>query len=335
MKLFNCICCGSDDYKTLPYNNKGYAVLKKQDNIFAGLKILSCNSCGFSNTYPLLDEEKIVNFYKKSYSKPGTIHAVGWEQRFMNYRKELSSRAVAHVNLIKTFKDILNIHDILEIGPGDGSVKKYFDVSGKNINYYVFEEDETKFQLLKKLNANFISNESGNFFKEELANKFDLTIMSHALEHFQNNKILNIVNDVYKMTSDNGVFLIEVPSVDFRKDSLEENHSPHLSFFSQDALRNLLEKTDFQIAFMCEVGSQKQKTRNNNTFSKLKECLKDYYLLMTIYRSLKSIQNLTKILFYNIYYTFFSNAIDHIKSDFFDYGSNRDSIRCLLVKKHK
>ena len=234
--------------------------------------------------------------------------------------------------MIKTFKDISNVHNVLEIGPGYGSVKKYFNISGKNINYYVFEEDETKFKLLKKLNACIVPNGSGNFFKDKLANKFDITIMSHSLEHFQNDKILNILNDVYKMTSDNGVFLIEVPSDDFRVDSLEENHSPHLSFFSQDALKKLLEKTDFQIVFISEVGSQKQKTLNNNKLLKLKIRLKNYYILITVFRFLKSILNLTKILFYNIYYTFFSNTNSHIKSSFFDYGSNRDSIRCLLVK---
>ena len=124
MTLSNCTCCGSHQYKILPYNNKGYAVLDEESNIFSNLKILSCTECGFSHSYPPLCEKKITTFYKKSYSKPGTIHAVSWQDRFMNYKKAVSTRSVAQLNLVMMFKDINNINSVLEIGPGFGDIKK-------------------------------------------------------------------------------------------------------------------------------------------------------------------------------------------------------------------
>ena len=154
--------------------------------------------------------------------------------------------------------------------------------------------------------------------------------MSHSLEHFQYNQILFILRNVYKMTRKDGLFLIEVPCENFNKSSLHENHSPHLSFFTIEAFRNLIKKTGFQIVYISEVGPNRSTLIKNE--NKFKENFRKYKLFVTIYKFLMSVTNLINILLGNLYFRFFSNSMELIKSSESEIGTGRVSIRCLLCK---
>ena len=268
IKNFKCACCGNTDYSRHNYNNYGYKLLTEKNNLFHNLDILCCNFCGFAHAYPLLDESKISDFYRKFYSSKDTIHSVSWESNFKYYSKKFSPRAFAQFNLLRTFVDFSTLNNVLEIGPGEGPIAKIFKLMGKHISYHVYEEDLTSIKRLKKLNAIFLENTNGAFLNNEYLDKFDITIMSHSLEHFQYNQVLVVLNNIYKMSRKDGLFLIEVPCENFSSSSLFENHSPHLSFFTIEAFRNLIKKTGFQIVYIGEVGPEK------NTFLKKKLNLK-------------------------------------------------------------
>jgi hypothetical protein len=333
-EYFKCICCDNDEYKILSYNNYGYRNLENQKrNIFLNLSIHLCNKCGFSSSYPLIDQNDLNEFYNRDYSSAGSIHATGWEDKVINYKNRISWRYLSQLFLVKSFRDIINIHNVLEIGPGYCEGKKTLDRMKWNGEYYVFEEDYTKYDLIKRHKIQILKNQKDNYFIESFSNKFDLTIMSHSLEHFQSFQILEIINSIYKMSKNNGMFLIEVPSDDFRFDELEVNHSPHLCFFSVQSFKSLIEKTKFKIIFLNQVGGIKinmpyQKPNPSN----LKILLKNIKSVMVMIRILRSIQKITRILVNNIAYYFFTNY-SGLFSDNFNYGKGREGIRCLLIKE--
>ena len=327
-----CICCDSIQMKSFKYNNYGYTKLKCQENLFNNLEIKCCANCGFSFSYPNLIESDLSHFYNFNYSAPGTLHSVSWDMKFANYKKRITPRAVAQINLVKVFKDINEIKNVLEIGPGEGDIAKYFKLSKRNISYYVYEQDKSKYKFLKKLGANFLEAEPGSFYKKRYSDKFDFTIMSHSLEHFQSYQILKILNDIFQMTKKGGVLLIEVPNENFSKHSKNQNHAPHLSFFNLDSLKKLIEKTNFDILFIGEVGPKIKTLAHPNKIITIKNKYRKFALLVKTFRFMRSIINLIKILFKNLYYIFFSNSSSIINSENLNYGKDRIFLRCLLVR---
>jgi cyclopropane fatty-acyl-phospholipid synthase-like methyltransferase len=330
IKNFKCVCCGNTKCNFHNYNNYGYKLLSDENNLFNDLNILCCNICGFAHASPLLEENKITDFYRRFYSSKGTIHSVSWESNFRNSKKKFSPRAFAQINLLRAFIDFSKLNNVLEIGPGEGSIAKLFKLMGIRISYHVYEEDLSCIKRLKKLNSIFLENTNGLFLNNKYLDKFDITIMSHSLEHFQYNQILFILRNVYKMTRKDGLFLIEVPCENFNKSSLHENHSPHLSFFTIEAFRNLIKKTGFQIVYISEVGPNRSTLIKNE--NKFKENFRKYKLFVTIYKFLMSVTNLINILLGNLYFRFFSNSMELIKSSESEIGTGRVSIRCLLCK---
>ena len=295
---FKCICCESNDYSILDYNNYGYKILEiKGNNIFHNLSIYLCKECGFSNAFPIIKEKELNEFYNLNYSATDTMHSVTWEEKFRNYKKYFAWRYLSQIYLVKTFKDILSIHNVLEIGPGNCEGKRTFDRMNCDVNYYVFEEDYSKYELIKKNKIQLLEKQKDHFFIEKYANKFDLTIMSHSLEHFQFHQIIEILNSIYKMTKNRGVFLIEVPCDDFRFDEVRVNHSPHLCFFTVQSFQKIIKKTKFRIIFLNEYGGIKNNRPYEEVYpSSLKNKLKSIKSLLRAVRLLKSLKNLIKII---------------------------------------
>jgi hypothetical protein len=331
-KTMRCICCGSDQLTEMTYNNYGYQLLKGDENIFNNLSIYNCHNCGFSFSYPLIDKDDLINFYNSNYSAEQMLHAVSWENKFVYNKKRISPRYFCQLLLIGLFKNYETMHNILEIGPGGIKGYQTFRMMGNKAKYYVFEEDSTKYDIINKQNINILTPSSDSFFIKEYENSFDLTLMSHSLEHFQYNKILSIIDDICSMTAIGGVLMIEVPSENYLIDERDVNHSPHLCFFTIDSLRNLILKTKFDIIYIEECGPRKMNKAYSQQSSIVKDKLKTIWIIYSLVKLFKSLKTLFKIIIDNIYFNIFSNFDEILESEEYKYGKNRSSIRCLLKK---
>jgi len=327
-----CICCDSDQFTEMDYNYYSYQKLKGEENIFNNLLIHICHNCGFSFSYPLIDKHNLINFYNLNYSSEGTLHAVSWEDKFVINTKRISPRYFCQLLLIGLFKDSETIHKILEIGPGGIKGHQAFRKLGNKAKYYVFEEDLSKHDIINNQNINILTPPGDSFFIKEYENSFDLTLMSHSLEHFQYNKIRSIIDDIYSMTAIGGVLMIEVPSENYLIDERDVNHSPHLCFFTIDSLRNLILKTKFDIIYIEECGPRKMNKAYSQNSSIVKDKLKAIWIIYSLVKLFKSLKNLFKIIIDNIYFNIFSNFDEILQSEEYKYGKNRCSIRCILKK---
>jgi len=85
-----------------------------------------------------------------------------------------------------------------------------------------------------------------------------------------------------------------------------------------------------QIIYIGEVGPKRSTFLKKE--NKFKEYFRKYKIFVTIYKFLMSVANLMNILLGNLYFRFFSNSMDLIKSNESEMGTGRVSIRCLLRK---
>lgn len=333
MKL-KCVCCGNLNNYYINYNNYGYEILKKSnEDIFKDLKIHVCQNCGYGWSYPIIENIKLTEFYKTKYSAEGTMHAWSWPQKFVDNKNAISIRYVSQFNLITLFKDKDSIKKILEIGPGQLEGKMTADLLGFKSDYFVFEEDNSKNNLIISNNVKRLNQHEGKFLLKEYSNKFDLVIMSHVLEHFQFDKILETINDIYEMLSSGGCFLIEVPNNDFRNIQADIDHSPHLSFFSQSSFKNLINQTKFKVLFSSSKGNMINKSPYvKPILSGLKKKLKKVFMLKSLVRFLRNLFLFFKIIIKNIENKFFFRKKIYLRSAQFNYANDRQSIVILLVK---
>ena len=327
-----CICCDSNQFTEMDYNYYSYQILKGEENIFNNLLIHICHNCGFSFSYPLIDKHDLINFYNLNYSSKGTLHAVSWEEKFVINTKRINPRYFCQLLLIGLFKDSETIHNILEIGPGGIKGYQAFRKLGNKAKYYVFEEDLSKHDIINKQNINILTPPGDSFFIKEYENSFDLTLMSHSLEHFQYNEIKSIIDEIYMMTAIGGVFMVEVPSENYLTDERDVNHSPHLCFFTIKSLKELISKTKFDILYIEECGIKKMNKPFSYKSSIFKQKLKKIRMIYFLIRLLQSLKNLFKIIIDNIFYNIFSNFDEILQSEEYKYGKNRSSIRCILKK---
>ncbi len=96
--------------------------------------------------------------------------------------------------LIKSY----SFSNVLDIGTGAGKAAEYF----KSYNKFVTTLDRGDYHKYKP-------DLSGDFMDLEIERKFDLTWVSHVLEHIPN--IQNFLKKISDVTKDNGIICITVP----------------------------------------------------------------------------------------------------------------------------
>lgn len=193
--------------------------------------INSCNAC--KNSFRFNSSIEIKEVYKKGIAMPNPL------------ANQLRNKH--HYNFIDTNIGFSNIHNILEIGSGSGSLIRYIRKRNKNIKLTVIEPGIAFVKRLRKIENvtvlnDFIENVKVNNFK------FDLIIMSHVLEHLENpHQTLKYIYDNF-LTS-KGYLYIDIPNKDYElRNIFGAVVAPkiHLFFFDGIGIINLLKDIGFK-----------------------------------------------------------------------------------------
>ena len=321
MNHSTCAVCGSNFVSGISYRNKW-------SELFNNKKILVCNTCGFGRIEPKIDSEIIIDFYKNIYRSKISPHHVDFSKKLSNqffYR----SKSISQLLLGRQYLQYKKKYNFLDIGAGLGksfiSAKEFFH---GNVNIYAIEEDKAAKNYYQKNFKEVTISKSITDFKEFI----DIVLMSHSLEHFDIDDMKQLFKDIHNSMNDKGIMIIEVPHADFRDKDYEKNRpkdTPHLSFFSLESLRKLVESFDFEICFIDTAGPLledlhlQDSPNKHRTVSFLRKVLKRLHLHSILARLKRNIY--LKIREYlgrdKLYY-----------HDNFQYRGNRTFLRCILRK---
>ena len=288
--MTNCLICNNDEMISFDYPNaKNY--------IFKNSNITVCRKCAFGKLDKELDFRKLNQYYQEIYGSVAQRDKYSTGKEYFQEPSKMykKARSLSQINLLKRFKKINLIENVLEIGPGLGTFCYLLKKKNNNIKYSAIEFEKKAIEHMKFLKVKVFKS-----LDEAENNYFDLIVTSHTLEHYQSNELLNNVNQYYKKLKKNGLILLEVPLVDFVYNydfQKKQEHEPHTLFFSLNSISNLFKKNNFDLLFINSVGDFCYKSQ-----------------------------------LFTFFYKIQSHLISKNLS-FFEYGGNRRCLRAILKKK--
>lgn len=240
-----CPACGASHLTTTPYINRTVPGV-----FFDTLSIHVCADCGFGFSLPFIGVKELSDFYRSKYRSEDSSHYSpkgGAADSF-------SSRAASQLLLAKTFRDFVPGEEFLEIGPGGNATIIAARELLPGTKCIAVEPDSFSQDSIRRAGGEAIEAVFSAEPLRELADrKFGLVIMSHVLEHYNASDLPAVLNNIRTLLSDEGIFLCEVPGVEVRNQPGYED-TPHLSFFSETALRGILEKSGLEVIFCSGTG---------------------------------------------------------------------------------
>lgn len=197
-----------------------------------------CMDCSYVGQHPLIDPDVLSEMYKDSYREGDTVP----EEYLKIHNKNVVEKSKYLDNLLQSKRG----GRLLEIGSAAGllinEIKKYgYDVYGIEPT-----EKYAKYSV-EKLGLNV---KTGLFKKGLYPEKnFDVILLIQTLEHIPDPKSTLI--NIYDNLKEDGLFYVEVPNV-LAYDNLGWFAAPHVSSFSLNVLRHLLELSSFSVVFIEE-----------------------------------------------------------------------------------
>ena len=256
-----CICCDNNElnyFKNIKYTTFGSMNYPKEMH---DIEIKYCKNCTFSFCFPFINKSRLNLYYEKYYNGK-SLKSNNSDKDFFVRNLFYDPRSISQIFLIKKFFNFKN-KKILDIGSGSSIFYLQLNrTEDKNIEKYIIEpqiinKDWYDYNNIKTLNANILEK-----MPTDLHNKFDLITMSHSLEHFNSSDIPKIITNIMFMLKKGGLFFIEVPNANLKKYQFSnENMQPHLSFFTTDSIKQLLERNFFNILFVKTFGENQFRSR--------------------------------------------------------------------------
>ncbi|MFH1591766.1 MAG: class I SAM-dependent methyltransferase, partial [Candidatus Woesearchaeota archaeon] len=248
MEYVKCNLCNSKDYRQL--FSAGDSNLTKQ-GMFS---VVRCRDCGLVYMNPRLTKESMAQFYPATYYK--------LEKSESSYLSSILKDKCNIKEMIRSCHKIERLKEkgkILDVGCGRGDFLNYMRARGWET--YGVESTEIAARHCREvqgLNVFYGELLEANFH----ANHFDVVRLGHVLEHVQNPR--EILQEINRILKPEGLLVISVPNIDsyeakiFRENWYMLDLPRHLYHFSLKTLKDILEKTKFQIIYF---------TRNYDLFA--------------------------------------------------------------------
>lgn len=219
----SCLCSSS--------NKKN---LFKLDRYNLSTSVCLCKDCGLVYSDLTLPDDEM----KKFYSSDAYRYFYNYIDKGLKNKSNHSSSFIEDIHDIHGINNSLSLicenylHKknelILEFGSGYAQLSRSLPVKGKLI---AIDYSKNAVNFLRKLNIE--AYQGGIKILGKINKKFDLIILSHVVEHFQDfNKELK---EILKYLKDDGLVYIEVPNLD-NKYNLDQIQNAHNYYFTTNTL---------------------------------------------------------------------------------------------------
>lgn len=327
MEVSKCRICSSSCLEQIDYLN-----IQKHP-FFNERKIIFCCECGFGQIYPGIKKESLDDFYENYYRSPKSDMWIDFSTKKLN-RNLVDYRSLSQLLLGRQFLKVKEAYNFLDIGAGSGSSLLSAKNILKNSNLSVIEANEEAKEYYKRgFDAISVFNDL-----DEFRGTADVVLVSHLLEHLDIEGVCSLLDKLGQKLEEGAIIIIEVPNINLRDEFIRQNRFndvPHLCFFSMQSLKKLINKTKFELCFINTAGQL-----NIEAYSKranelrIKGFSRQGRFNRYIKSGLKRIAGRTGLL--NAL-TNINSCISGHKSNFYDninfqYGGERDLIRCVLRK---
>jgi len=219
----SCLNCSSTNHKIL-FANDRYGL---------NIKTVLCKKCGLMFLTPRMTQNSADFFYKSD-----LYRNIYLDDKFGDLDKATNKIwEDFEKNPKKPFFDIINslnlkYHSVCEVGAGNGSGLKLFQLAGKDA--FGYEPSEFLSNFAKKKGINII-----NGFIDNVKGEYDLLVMIHVLEH-----LTNPINVLKKLRKHIKKYLfIEAPGSITKFQSI---HIAHNFYFSLNTLSQIVTKCGFK-----------------------------------------------------------------------------------------
>lgn len=223
--------------------NKHYGkVLDKKD----GVKVIDCQSCGFTHVFPFPTEEDLKKFYEQEFYQHERPNY------FVETKEDLPWWMATYSNYYKLFEKLTKGRTLLDIGSGPG----HFLSCGKKRGWKVLGIEPSPMAAIYSNKRKLTT--VNDFFRYDKSKKLGLFDVVHAalvLEHVPDPT--GFINDMKKMLKKNGLVAIFCPN-DYNplQNILRKKHGfqpwwvvprHHLNYFNPESMKNLLIKLGFEV----------------------------------------------------------------------------------------
>jgi hypothetical protein len=174
------------------------------------------------------------------------------------YKYYYPSRIISLIVLAKFFINFLPNDSIIDIGCDYGDSFYVINKIISKIKFTAAESNKKTYASLKRLGVTkIVKNLQSRSIKNK---KYKLIIASHIIEHLNGLDVKSFLLNTKKIIENKGYLLIEVPFDDLLQNKNKPiDHSPHLSFFSIESLRNVMKHAGYKIIYCNYIGQNRDK----------------------------------------------------------------------------
>lgn len=295
MTKVECPACASIDIDSCPPG-------EEQKVSFDSVKSLrGCRDCGLVFAYPMPSEGALERYYKGQYAKDFRP-AVWADFTYHSYRV-----AKSRIQLISRYISLEDSLRSLDIGAGNAIFGKTLKERAPNIIYDAVEPSEA----LRKGWGDWVTNAYASLYDAE-KEKYGLITVSQVLEHV--NRPLHFLQHVSEYLVNDGILFLEVPH---RDDLYKHWVGPHILFWEERSLRNVLGKAGMDVIFCKSAGMRRDEAKRFLAkSSKIRKAKDPWYWAVLINKALGVVGVKKRF-----------NTFKKFQSD--TYGGDRQWLRCV------
>lgn len=230
-----CPVCSDDKIlRSFPYKANSDLLRAKHVNI--------CGHCFLGFISPFPSEEDWIEYNSQYF-----LNAHGGVNRSTDTIHYKNALAKLRYQYICDFNDSRksDVKCILEIGPGEGYLTKFWKLRHPDIEYFVDESDASVHKELIDAGAIVLQKT-----KNKQKHSIDLVIISHVLEHTLDP--VNFIKEATAKLKSGGILFIEVPAEDFQYKDIYE---PHTLFFNNTSMSECITNAHLKIKKITQHGN--------------------------------------------------------------------------------
>lgn len=263
-----------------------------------------CRDCGLVFAHPMPSEDALERYYKGQYAKDFKPPAWG------DFTDHSYRAAKSRIQLISGYISLEDNLRCLDIGAGNAIFGKTLKELAPDIIYDAVEPSDT----LRKGWGDWVTNAYDSLYDAEKDN-YRLITLSEVLEHVR--RPLHFLQHVSEYLVKDGTLFLEVPH---RDDLYKYWVGPHILFWEERSLRNVLGNAGMDVVFCKSAGMRRDEARKFLAKSSMiKKTLDPWYWAVLINKAL-GVAGVKKR--FNTFRKFQSDA----------YGEDRQWLRCIARK---